>query len=974
MGTTDNDRDEDGYDPEALETKWQGQWAQHNIHRCEPDPSKPKFFIHFAYPGISGYLHVGHMRGFTYTDVFTRYKRMTGHQVLFPVGTHATGNQAISFANKVKKKDPNWMEYLRVNGCSEDQIKKLEETDEVVRYFNDVYVNQYWKKFGFLADWDRFTCTIWPDYQRFIQWQFRKLHQLNLLAQKPYYATFCPNCGPVAVDPSETDLQKGGKAEKHEYTLLKFKLGDEFVLAATLRPETVFGQTNFWVDPEVEYAKVQVKDETWIVSKPCARKLKEQKDDIKDVGMVNGRDLVGKMCVAPVVEREIPILPSVFCDPNVGTGMVTSVPSDAPFDWMALQDIKKDKALQDRFGLDPDMVAAIEPIPIIDTKGMGDLPAVKLCEDMGIKDQNDPKLVEATKVIYKSGFHMGRMKSNTGDYADLTVEEAKDQIKEDMVAKGVADLLHDLSEEVICRCGELVLVKRIDDQWFITYSDHGWTEKAKGFEEGMDIFPRSYYDNLPGILDWFQDRACARLGNWLGTPFPLDHKWTIEPISDSTIYPAYYIVSNYVNTGDLKADDLTEDLFDHVFLGKGTAQQVSDETGVDAALITRIREDFEYWYPVDINLGGKEHQTVHFPVYLMNHVAIMPGNAWPRGIFVNWWIIQKGGEAKISKSKGGAEPVPDAIKKFSVDALRLYYCHIASPFVDVEWDDKNVINYKQRLRKIWGLFSDRDLEWSDGPHGHIDQWLVSRMNGHLREVQRAMGEFDVKAACHAVYFGMVNDMEWYLRRGGRDHNVWTNAKHVLALAMTPFTPHIAEEVFTKVSPIRSELDFATLKDYPTPVEDADDPKAEFVEVLLQWLIDDIQNIIKVIKKEPKRIYIYTSSAWKKRVWLKVKEAGDAADVAALIKELMQDPDLRAKGKLVSKYVPRAVKELRRIKKEHLDFDIVELAFYKKEVPFLTERFRCQVEVHSGEDEAAPDPYNKKKNGAPYKPAIAIETE
>lgn len=962
-------------DLSAIEAKWQKKWDDASLYKAVYEPGRPKFYIHFAYPGISGYLHVGHMRGFTYTDVISRYKRMTGHQVMFPVGTHATGNQAISFASKVKRKDPRWIEYLHANGCPDAVIERLSDTQEVVKFFNDVYVNEYWKKFGFLANWERFTCTIWPDYNKFIQWQFKKLKDLGYLTQKPYFATFCPNCGPVAVDPSETDLQKGGKAEKHEYTLLKFKIGDEFVTAATLRPETVFGQTNFWVDPDVDYSKVRVGKEVWIVSKPCASKLAAQKDDVEEVGTIHGRELVGKTCIAPVVDREIPILPSKFCDQNVGAGMVTSVPSDAPYDYQALLDLKKDKALLERYGLEPQMVEGIEPIAIIDTKGMGDLPAVKIVEEMGVKDQNDPKLVEATRTIYKSGFHQGRMKDICNEYAGLTVEQAKDQVKEDMVAKGDADVLHDLSEEVVCRCGQHVLVKRIDDQWFIRYSDEDWTEKAKGFAEGMNIYPRSYYDNMPGILDWFQDRACARLGNWLGTRFPFDERWIIEPISDSTIYPSYYIVSRYVNEGRIGPDNLTEAFFDYVFLGKGKVEDVASDTGLDISLLNEVRDEFLYWYPVDINLGGKEHQTVHFPVYLMNHVALFPGASWPRGMYVNWWIIQKGGEQKISKSKGGAAPVPDAIKKFTVDALRLYYCHVASPYIDFEWDEKNVFNYKQRLIKIWALINqffgpstDAKVQNETKKALPIDRWLLSRVFRNIREAELSMEEFDIKASSHAVFYGLVNDIDWYLKREGEDIWLLHQTFKVLVRAMTPFTPHIAEELWERLG----GEGFATTQSFPVPDEKALDLEAELFEDLLRWLMDDVQNIIKVIKRQPGKIILYTAPDWKRKVWTRLAKEGADPDVKALMKEMMASEDLRKHGKQVSKYVPQAVKDLRRINDDYKSLTIDELSFFKSIADFLGKRFECPVEVYSGEDKDAPDPQKKRDKGAPFKPAIALE--
>ncbi len=366
-------------------------------------------------------------------DAIGRYKRMSGYNVLFPVGTHATGNGAIALAKKIKNKDPRTIEYLIANGCPKERLDDLTDPVAVVNFFNEVYQTQYWRRFGFLADWRRFTCTIYPDYGKFIQWQFIKLHDAGLLIQKPYFAPACVEHGPVAVDPSETDLSKGGNAETTEYTLLKFKCDDLYLVAATLRPETVYGQTNFWVNPDVEYVKVRKGNETWVISRPSYEKMIYQKEGLALVGTIAGKDLIGKICQAPVIHRNIPVLPASFCRPEVGTGLVTSVPSDAPDDWISLKTLQENDALMEKYGLDKDMVRSIRPIAIIDTKGYGPMPAVEMINKWGITDRCDPRLEDAKKLIYKDGFHTGKMNGDCGDFAGMKVEEAKDQIKNMMI-------------------------------------------------------------------------------------------------------------------------------------------------------------------------------------------------------------------------------------------------------------------------------------------------------------------------------------------------------------------------------------------------------------------------------------------------------------------------------------------------------------------------------------------------------------
>ncbi|MCL2317883.1 MAG: class I tRNA ligase family protein, partial [Methanomassiliicoccaceae archaeon] len=449
-----------------IERKWQAEWSKNGLDRSDRIPGKKKFMMIFAYPGVTGFLHVGHLRGYTYTDAICRYKRMTGHNVLFPVGTHATGNGPITLASKVANNNQDTIDYLIRNGCPKEKLEDMKDPNKVVDFFNHVYVNDYWKRFGFLADWRRFTCTLYPDYSKFMQWQFRKLNDHGLLIQKPYYMPSCPVHGPVAVDASETDISKGGNAEVQEYTLLKFKHGNEYLVAATLRPETVYGQVCFWVNPDVEYTRIKKGNETWVVSKQAAEKLMLQKDGVKILSPVSGKEMIGWTCEAPMIHKSVPVLPASFSDPNVGSGLVTSVPSDAPDDWISLQALKNDPEMMKKYGLSKTLLDSVVPVSIISIKGYGEFPAQDVIKSMGITQPGDPKLDDAKKQVYKDGYHIGRMKDVCGPYAGMKVEEAKELMKKAMIDSGEAETFHDLSEEVICRCGLQVKVKRIDDQWF----------------------------------------------------------------------------------------------------------------------------------------------------------------------------------------------------------------------------------------------------------------------------------------------------------------------------------------------------------------------------------------------------------------------------------------------------------------------------------------------------------------------------
>jgi leucyl-tRNA synthetase len=937
----------DNYDYKNIEQKWQKRWYEDEIFISKKEKSK-KFFIHFAYPGVSGYLHVGHMRGFTYCDIIGRYKRMSGFDVLFPAGFHASGIPSIGFAKKVERKDPATIKDLKNYGVSNEMIKKLSDPSEVVKYFGNVYVEDYWKKFGFFIDYSRIMSTISEGYKKFIQWQFYKLKEKNLLIKKPHFAPFCPNCGPVAVDKSETDILKGGAAEILEFTTIKFKMQDGTILpAATLRPETIFGVTNMWINPDVIHVKAEINGEVWILSKEALEKLTHQLKDVKPLNeTISGQDLIGKTCIVPIVDREISILSGPFADPNVATGIVMSVPAHAPYDWIALVESKAD----------------IEPITIIDVKGFGTNPAKEVCDRFEIKSQTETeKLDLATEEVYKKEFHTGYLNEKCGIYAGIKISDIKDAVKNELIDNNQAVVMREFSEDVVCRCGSRVVIKQIPDQWFIKYSDETLTNESKNHVNDMNIYPQDYKDELPGVLDWFDDRACIRKGSWLGTNFPFKNGWIVEPISDSTLYPAYYIISKYVNENKIKPEEIDNDFFDYVFLGKGKNYN---------PIWKEIKSDFDFWYPVDINLGGKEHKTVHFPVFLMNHVAVMPKDKRPKGIFVHWWVTKKGKE-KISKSKGGVEHINEAAVTYGVDAMRLYYAHVGSPFVDIEWDADAVTKYKNRLASIFKLI-DQINKIKECARKNLDNWLKSSLQRTIKKTTESFENYDLRIATNEIFFECQKNLQWYIKRGGGNKKLLDNFIHNWIKLMTPITPHFSEEIWH-----RNSSSFVSNESYPIFDEKEIFEKEEVGEYLLSKVVDDISEILKVTKIKPKRIMIYTSPSWKQKIYRdSIKLASkNKLNVGIIMKQAMSDPKLKSLGKQISQFVSKLSGEIMKLndndKKRYL-IDINEHNYLKESIEYLKDIFSSEIEIFYADSIDVNDPGNKIRFAVPLRPAIYVE--
>jgi len=330
---------------------------------------------------------------------------------------------------------------------------------------------------GYSIDWRREFTTIDPHYSKFVEWQFKKLRDLGFITQGSHPVGWCPKDGsPVGQHDTLGDVEP----EIGEYTLLKFRLDGSVLPTATLRPETVFGVTNIWVRPDLEYVKAEVGDETWVVSSECIKKLAYLNRSPVEKGRVRGVELVGKYALNPMTKTFVPILPASFVDPKNGTGVVMSVPAHAPYDYQALIDLAANTATLADYQIRVEDVLALQPIGLVESEGYSEVPARDIIQRKGIASQQDTLLEEATKELYAHEFHRGWMKSNTGRYEGLLVSEARDKVKADTTQNGDAVSFYELmNRPVVCRCGTECVVKIFENQWFINYGDAGWKEKSR---------------------------------------------------------------------------------------------------------------------------------------------------------------------------------------------------------------------------------------------------------------------------------------------------------------------------------------------------------------------------------------------------------------------------------------------------------------------------------------------------------------
>ncbi len=900
-----------------IEEKWQKAWEEARIFEADPD-GREKFFLTVPYPYLNGNLHAGHTRTFTIGDAFARYMRMKGYNVLFPLGFHVTGTPIIGLAELIAKRDQRTLEvYTRYHDVPLEDLLTLTTPEKIVEYFAREALSAL-RRIGYSIDWRRKFTTMDPAYQKFIEWQFWRLKELGLIEKGSHPVRYCPNDqNPV----EDHDLLMGEEASIVEFTVIKFRLENSDLIfpCATLRPETIFGVTNIWLRPS-KYVIAKVDGEKWIVSREAFEKLKYMDRHVELVKEVDAKEFIGKKVIVPLVNRAVPIFGAEFIDMDNATGVVMSVPAHAPYDFVALRDLG----------------ANIEPIVII-SSGNKDVPAKEIVEELKIKDQNDPELEKATKILYKREFHTGVMLENTGKFAGMKVSEAKEKVEKELKDLKVGDVFYEFSEKpVVCRCGTKCVVKVVKDQWFLRYSDEGWKERVLEHLDSMTIIPDYYKEEFRNKILWLKDKACARRKG-LGTRIPWDREWLIESLSDSTIYMCYYILAKFINSGQIRAENLTKEVLDYVLLGKGSLE-LAKNSGLSEDLIKQIRREFEYWYPVDLRSSGKDLVANHLLFYLFHHVALFEKSLWPRAIAVNGYVSLEG--QKMSKSKGPLLTMKRALETYGADVTRLYILHSAEYDSDADWKSREIEGLSANLERFYNLVKENYLR-EPTEITMLDRWLISRFQRAVKEVREAMDRLQTRRAVNYAFFEVMNLVRWYLRRGGKNLSIILDDWIKL---LAPFAPHMCEELWH----LKHE-GFVSLERYPEFDPKKIDEEAERAERYLEQLVEDIKEVMKFVER-PKVVYIHPAEEWKRRALEIAIEKGLGEATKWLASQGVDKAEIANFAKRFGN--AELIPNERKIIEENMDF--------------LEREFQVRVSLDS-----TAIPEERKKMSLPGRPAIYV---
>lgn len=332
----------------------------------------------------------------------------------------------------------------------------------------------------------------------------RRLRDLGKIRFGKRYTVYSPKDDQPCLD---HDRASGEGVLLQEYTALKCKVDcwseksqriistckaipgdvDVFVVPATLRPETMYGQTNLFVSPNIIYGIFKVSEKAfYLVTDRAARNMAFQVifpewGVSPKVMEVRGSALLGTRVQAPLTAKgEIHVIPMDSIKEVKGTGLVTSVPSDSPDDFIMTTELSKKAAF---YNLKPEWVCT-DVLPIIETPEYGDTIAPALVKTPKINSPKDEgQLIEAKEIAYKTGFYRGTMAY--GPFRGKPVQEPKGLIRQQLLDSGDAFVYCEPDGAVMSRSGNECIAAFLD-QWYLAYGvDEAWREDT--LEHGLEF-------------------------------------------------------------------------------------------------------------------------------------------------------------------------------------------------------------------------------------------------------------------------------------------------------------------------------------------------------------------------------------------------------------------------------------------------------------------------------------------------------
>ncbi len=744
---------EERYDPRKVEPKWQRFWAEKEFFKTRSDESLNKFYCLEMFPYPSGKIHMGHVRNYAIGDVIARYKRMQGYNVLHPMGWDSFGLPAENAAIKHGVHPSVWT------------------------YENIGYMKKQLNKLGLSYDWGREVTTCSPEYYRWNQWFFITMLEKGLAYRKSSYVNWCPSCETVLANEQVIDsrcwrcdsvvVQKElsqwflrithyaeelldscdhltGWPEK-VVVMQKNWIGKSYGVEAdfriegmeerikifTTRPDTLYGCTFVCLSPPHPLAASLVSDEAGLEKIKAYYGKPEEK-----LGLFTGR-----YCINPMTNEKIPIYIANFVLMEYGTGAIMSVPAHDQRDF----DFAKQYGLPIRQVIMPDT-------------------ATDVTGSMHAQGKGQPQ----GEVLHAAYEDEGVL-VDSGQFTGLKSEAAREAMAIYLEGKGL---------------GKKVVNFKLRD-WGISRQRYWGTPIPVVYCDSCGIVPVRE-DELPVIL-------------------PQDVKFTGKGGSPLLESPSFLNTTCPVCRGNARRETDTMDTFvdsSWYFIAYCLGKQRLDEV----AAIGNPDSPIDYWMPVDQYIGGVEHAVLHllysrFFTRVLRDLGITRSSEPFQNLLTQGMVIKDG--AKMSKSKGNVVDPDYLIERYGSDTSRLFSLFAAPPERDLDWSDKGVEGAYRFLSRLWNVVCKYHDVLKKEDAGTIELSAISPAGrGLVRKTHQTIKKVtaDIEKDYHfntaiAALMELVNGMTGFEPADGRDLQVLRFALENTLLLISPFTPHIAEELW-----------------------------------------------------------------------------------------------------------------------------------------------------------------------------------
>ncbi len=802
---------EERYDPQKVEPRWQNYWAERKLHKTEIKPSDKKFYCLEMFPYPSGKIHMGHVRNYAIGDVIARYKRMRGYNVLHPMGWDAFGLPAENAAIKHGVHPSKWT------------------------YENIDYMKKQLNMMGLSYDWDREVTTCSPEYYKWNQWFFIKMLEKGLAYRKSSFVNWCPSCATVLANEQVIDtkcwrcdsvvIQK----ELEQWFLKIIHYAEELLQACDeLRgwPEKVCIMQKNWIGKsegvEVDFPidgideKIRIfttrQDTLFGATFVClapwhnlAEKLVSDKDTFEKVKARYGKMdeklglFTGHYAINPMNNEKIPIYVANFVLMEYGTGAIMSVPAHDQRDF----DFAKKYDLPIRVVIVKD--SRIQAPYLIRGKDSSEGMIFHLTT--GPLESPDPIKVEGSDIT--EAYEGEGVLVNSGQFSGLGSDTARKEIAGFIEEKGI---------------GRRIVNYKLRD-WGISRQRYWGTPIPVIYCDRCGIVPVPEKD-LPVIL-------------------PEDVKFTGKGGSPLLESEKFLHVDCPKCGGRAKRETDTMDTFvdSSWYFVAYCIQKGQGEIYESLDLKSEIRNpksQINYWMPVDQYIGGVEHAVLHllysrFFARVMRDLGLLNISEPFTNLLTQGMVIKDG--AKMSKSKGNVVDPDYLIEKYGADTARLFSLFAAPPERDLDWSDKGVEGAYRFLNRIWGIVYKNSNKLRVTSYEYKDKSLslVTRHSSLLfRKAHQTIKRVttDIEREYHfntaiAALMELINEITSFEPESDEDFAIFKFAIETALLLLSPFSPHIAEELWEAIG------NKPSIFEQRWPEWDEEAAKEEAIELVIQ---------------------------------------------------------------------------------------------------------------------------------------------